>query len=233
MANHYGGAYPATQYQNPHLPRNGSAYSNRPSTISTHGPQAPTTNNAQYLNNSNFSTNAQISSPGLPLTNVPPPPFPFDPALLKQLAHSTLPPPPPPTYPPVPIPNLSFSPFQNPQPASQTFSPGSTQTSGIRPTLHNDAASYTQNIHQPAPQLVAPSIVPTLEEGELSEGELDNSAASSSHTLSNEGTAKPHREPTKPSTMTEILPLQHAPADPGRDEHIRDDSASCRDSSHI
>ena len=228
MANNYGGPYPATQYQNPQ--RNGSAYSKRPPMTST---QAPTTNNAQYLNNSNFSTNAQISSPGLPLTGVPPPPFPFDPALLKQLAHSTLPPPPPPTYPPLPILNLSFSPFQNPQPTSQTFSPGFTQTSATQPELHNDAASYTQNIHQPVPQLVAPPIVPTLEEGELSEGELNDSAASSSHTLSNEGTTKTHREPIKSSTVTGNFPLQQAPADPGRDEHIREDSASCRDQSHV
>ena len=139
------------------------------------------------INASNFTANAHIQSPGLVLPPIPPPSF--SPELFKQLVNSSLPPPPPPSYPPVPIPNLSFSPYQ-PSPnvphnlAPQNYNPvHSTDNTGNPPQKREKSQATFEKPPEP--------IIASREEGELSDGELEEvSGAEISQTVSQRGAAK-------------------------------------------
>src|SRR5271155_5093792 len=120
MANRYpptpsfGGAFTSLPYSSLPPQQNGhNLFAGRPPVTSPMG-ALQSTGNVQSMNASHFATNAQIPSPGLAMPPIPPPPFPQE--LYKQLVNSSLPPPPPPppSFPPVPIPNLGFPPYQPP-----------------------------------------------------------------------------------------------------------------------
>ena len=138
--------------------------------------------NAQSVNASHFATNAQIPSPGLAMPPIPPHPFPQE--LFKQLVNSSLPPPPPPSFPPVPIPNLGFPPYQPPPNLPNNFTP---------PQNHNPSnfmgstSNLLQNLKesQQSFEKASEPIGGSREEGELSDGELEeDSAADYSQTAS-------------------------------------------------
>jgi hypothetical protein len=144
--------------------------------------------NPQSMNASNFATNAQIPSPGLVMPPIPPHPFPQE--LFKQLVNSSLPPPPPPSFPPVPIPNLGFSPYQPPPNLANNFTPPQNHNPG---NLTGNTGNLLQNPGGSQPVFETPSepIVGSREEGELSDGELEeHSATDSFQTVSQEEAGK-------------------------------------------
>ena len=142
--------------------------------------------NSRFVNAANFAANARIQSPGLAMPPIPPPPFSQE--LFKQLVNSSLPPPPPPSYPPVPIPKLSFSPYQPPPILPPNFAP---------PHVYNppNPAINTGNSSQKPeePQAVfenPPEItVGSREEGELSDGELEDESAADNSQIVSQGEA--------------------------------------------
>lgn len=137
--------------------------------IGTHTTQ-PTVNSTTSLNNGNFQANAAISNSSHPFPPpIPPPPFHISPEIFKQFANSALPPPP---YPPVPIPNLGYSQLPPPLPNFNATStpPTDTRTNGA---LKAQQDQPVLNGHQPEPEYQRGPLVSAREEGELSDGELD------------------------------------------------------------
>ena len=199
MANHrypatpsFGGAFPGGSFSSPQMQRNGySVSAERPPSTFALALQLSTTANPQYLNTSNFDTNNQIPSPAASLPPLPSRAFP--PELLKHLVNSTLPPPPPPTLPPVPIPNLGFSPYHPPAPLPSDFALQPYQASKSTENHNSVNPAYTDqhSVFEPRTETISAGIA-AREEGELSDGELeDGSAAGTSPTASREGSTWP------------------------------------------
>ena len=186
MANRYpatpsfGGAFPSLPYSS--LQQDGhNLFAGRPSVASP----MRAAGNPQFMNASNYATNAQIPSPGLVM-----PPHPLPPELFRQLVNSSLPPPPPPSLPPVPIPNLGFSPYQPPPRLPHNFTPPQNHNPS---NLTSNNGNLLQNPEELQPIFENPSeaVIGNREEGELSDGELeDNSAAHSSEIVLQEEAAK-------------------------------------------
>jgi hypothetical protein len=171
--------------------------------------------NPQSMNASNFATNAQIPSPGLVMPPIPPHPFPQD--LFKQLVNSSLPPPPPPSFPPVPIPNLGFSAYQPPPALPNNFTLPQNLSTG---NLAGSTGNLPENAKGSQAVLEKPTepIVGSREEGELSDGELDNdSAAGSSQTAPQEGAAK-----LRVSSRNKAYSAGHYPASQNQSNHSAD-----------
>ena len=199
MANRYpptpsfGGAFPSLPYAS--LPEHNARniFAGVPLATSPMGGAG----NPQSMNAANFAANAQIQSPGLVMPPIPPPPFSQE--LFNQLVNSSLPPPPPPSYPPVPIPKLSFSPYRPPPNLPPNFAPPHVYNP---PNVTNNTGNSFQKPEEPQAVFENPPelIVGSREEGELSDGELeDESAADNSQTVSQGEAAKAQLFPGKKS----------------------------------
>ena len=135
--------------------------------------------NGYSLNVSSFDANTHIPSLGPVL---PPRHFQLTPELLRHFGQ-TLPPPPPPSFPPVPIPNPTFSQFQPPSSFPNNLSPPLPPADNS--VYQAPASSFPTNVNKPPP--VGNQ---NREEGELSDGELqEDSPGSTLQTVSQEGTA--------------------------------------------
>lgn len=181
----FGGAYSGLSYMPSQLQQNG--YTRPPASSPLAAPQPSIAGTPQFLNASSFETNAQHPSPGLTLPPFPPHSFP--PELLKQLVNSSLPPPPPPSFPPVPIPSLGFSPFQARPSLPNNLTPPQNHMGS---SMTSDNCSSVLNTIQPQPTFAQASeeIIGSREEGELSDGELeDDLHADRSQTVSQEDAA--------------------------------------------
>jgi hypothetical protein len=219
MANRYpptpsfGGAFTSLPYSSLPPQQNGhNLFAGRPPVTSPMG-ALQSAGNAQPMNASHFASNAQIPSPGLAMPPVPPQPFPQE--FFKQLVNSSLPPPPPPSFPPVPIPNLGFPPYQPPPNLPNNFTPPQNHNPG---NFMGSTSSLLQNQKESQPSFEKPSepVGGSREEGELSDGELEeDSAADSSQTASQDEAFKmqmsleqgyPKPETPGPSGMS----FQHA-----------------------
>jgi hypothetical protein len=192
MANRYpptpsfGGVFPSLPYSSLPSQQNGHyLFSDRPPVTSPmSAPQPASAGNPQALNASHYAINAQIPSP---VAVMPPTPaHPFSQELFKQLVNSSLPPPPPPSFPPVPIPNLGFSAYQPPPTLQNNFTP--TQNHSPDNVIDNSGNPlHCQKGSQPAFEKPSEPIIISREEGELSDGELEEqSAAESSRTIPRE-----------------------------------------------
>ena len=192
MANRYpptpsfGGAYPPLPY--PSLPpqQNGHhLFAGRPPITSPMGvPHPASAVNPQSMNASHFAINAQIPSPGSAIPPIPPHQFPQE--LLKQLVNSSLPPPPPPSFPPVPIPNIGFSTFQPPPNLPNKRTPPQEHNPG-NPTGNTGNVLQKQEKAQAASEQPPEPVMASREEGELSDGELEeHSVADNFQTTSRE-----------------------------------------------
>ena len=223
MANRYpatpsfGGAFPSLPYPSLRPQQNGhNLFAGRPPVTSPMGTSQPTSGgNPQSINASNFAENAQIPSPGLVMPPIPPHPFPQD--LFKQLVNSSLPPPPPPSFPPVPIPNLGFSAYQPPPALPNNFTLPQNLSTG---NLAGSTGNLPENAKGSQAVLEKPTepIVGSREEGELSDGELDNdSAAGSSQTAPQEGAAK-----LRVSSRNKAYSAGHYPASQNQSNHSAD-----------
>jgi hypothetical protein len=195
MANRYpptpsfGGAFPSLPYPSLPAQQNGHhLFAGRPPVTSPMGmPQPTSAGNPQSMNASHFAINAQIPSPGAVM---PPVPHPFPQELFKQLVHSSLPPPPPPSFPPMPIPNLGFSTYQPPPSLPNNFTTTHNHNPG-NPTGNTSNMFQNQERTQPVFEQLSQPIIGSREEGELSDGELEeHSAADSSQTVSRAQAAK-------------------------------------------
>lgn len=196
MANRYpptpsfGGAYSSLPYPSLPTQQNGHhLFAGRPPATSPMGaPHPASAVNPQSINASHFAINAQIPSAG---SAIPPiPPHQFHQELFKQLVNSSLPPPPPPSFPPVPIPNLGFSAFHPPSNLSNKFSPPHEHNPG-NSTGNTGNVLQNQERTQPVSEQPPKAVVASREEGELSDGELEeHSAADSSRTTSREQAVK-------------------------------------------
>jgi hypothetical protein len=180
----YGGAYNGYPYSDPRLregglqtlpggglpppPPNGGSYH-----VPLSANPSPAVNHQNFHANAN--TNATISTTLHPHpSHIPPPPPPFhvSPEFFKQFSNSNLPPPP---YPPVPIPHLGFNQFP---PAPSNFATTSTPPSN---TVTNTSVPHQQNPSFPPTnhtqlEYQQDSYTVNREEGELSDGELDESS---------------------------------------------------------
>jgi hypothetical protein len=157
----------------------------------------PPSNPTPAVNAQNFHANAAISHSGHPVPpHVPPPPFHVSPAFLKQFANSSIPPPP---YPPVPIPHIGFPQFPPPPP---NFAATSTPFNNF---VTSDTPSHPPiQPHIPSPQAIPeylqPSYIASREEGELSDGELDESSPASTA-----GNSRPvQKDHTDPPLMPQV-----------------------------
>lgn len=175
----FGGPYPGYPFNNNNMgvrdgiPSTAPGGPPLPHHIGAYTASTPT-NPSPAMNNHNFRANAAISNTNTPHPippSIPPPPFHVTPDLFRQFAHSSLPPPP---HPPVPIPHLGFPHFPPPPP-----------NFAVAPTPSNDhQANYSNQYQQHQVSVPSPPVVSqptqiadigTREEGELSDGELDES----------------------------------------------------------
>lgn len=176
-------------------------------------PQASGAANPQFLNASTFESNSQIASPGLHLPPFHPHNLPPD--LLKQLANSGLPPPPPPTS---FLPGLGVPPFQPRPSVPNNFTPLQNHfPNAVANTVNNGRIALSLPQTQPPYTLVPEAITSSREEGELSDGELEDvSAADTSQTVSQDGTTKMQMSPHNKTLPTrEAQPRSTSDQRPG------------------
>lgn len=186
MSNHYpptpsfGGAYTGHSFSDAALRDSGVrtlSAGGGPPAPQHNGNYTPPTSSTPALNNQSFQANAAILNTTHTIPPpIPPPPFHVSPDFFRQFTNSALPPPP---YPPVPIPHLGFPQFPAPPPNGAAIS------TPLDNTLTNTSFPSQQSLQiQPDPQ-VAPEYQQSShtfiakEEGELSDGELDESSPES------------------------------------------------------
>lgn len=176
----FGGGYTAYPFSDAGLRDGGFR------TLPAEGPPAPqykgsntaptSTNPTPAMNNRSFQTNAAISNVAHAVPPpILPPPFHVSPELFKQFANSTLPPPP---YPPVPIPPLGFPQFppSTPHFAASSTPPNNHLTSNS--LSHQKPPPPLHSLHS-APAHQQDSFIVSREEGELSDGELNETSSES------------------------------------------------------
>lgn len=176
----YGAAYGQAYYSSQ------SPYGQRPTYTPASYPQHAAHAPAPFqpvpnpsVNPGRFDANTQAPPPAQPF------PFPaasFPPEVLKQFANAGIPPPPPPGFPPMHIPNLNFTQFQQPHPASP-----SSQLYPPQNQVSDDGADaydprFPQNILQTL-RASAPSI-PSIRAVQETGRKENQSGSAASHTVS-------------------------------------------------
>ena len=160
------------------------------------------------MNIQRFQANATISNTAHAIPPpIPPPPFQVPPHFFNQFPNSTLPPPP---YPPVPIAHLGFAHFPPPPPnVAATSTPPTVPLRNSSLHQTSPPPSHTSHAAPPRPQV---SHTSTREEGELSDGELDECSPES---MIERGRPVRTDQPTSSVMPMEITSPNHEAIFPG------------------